>query len=434
MRIIDLITMASGNIFRSKLRTFLTIIAVCIGSFTLTLTTGLGAGISSYIDKQVNNLGAKDVLIILPSDNSVGLSGDSSPKKYDPNKKVSASGLPRPGGGTRTVLTDADVTKIKAVIGIKSVDPAKSVAPDYITGSNGDKYETSISQFIAGSNLTLDAGSQVNPDASRNEVILPSNYTSSLGYGSAQSAVGKIVTIAISDALGRQHTTTAVIVGVQQKGLAGGGGLTVDRALLNQLDAFQVQGFPTASSDKYQLAYAKFDPSYSEQKINDLKSRLKTLGYSASTIEDQIGTFKVVIAGIIAVLDAFAIIALLAASFGIINTLLMSVQERTREIGLMKAMGMSGIRIFVLFSLEAISLGFWGSAIGVVIAEVVGQVANKVVSNGFLKDLTGLQLLTFTTQNIVEIIALVVAIAFVAGTLPAWRAARQNPIDALRYE
>ena len=82
--------------------------------------------------------------------------------------------------------------------------------------------------------------------------------------------------------------------------------------------------------------------------------------------------FKTVIDGIVLVLNAFAIIALLAASFGIVNTLFMSVQERTREIGLMKAMGMGNGRVFSLFSIEAAFIGFLGSAIGVVIAMLAG--------------------------------------------------------------
>ena len=78
-----------------------------------------------------------------------------------------------------------------------------------------------------------------------------------------------------------------------------------------------------------------------------LQDRLTDAGYDSTTVEEQLGSFKAVIDGIVLVLNAFAVIALLAASFGIVNTLLMSVQERTREIGLMKAMGMgsgTGVR------------------------------------------------------------------------------------------
>ena len=100
----------------------------------------------------------------------------------------------------------------------------------------------------------------------------------------------------------------------------------------------------------------------------------------------------------------------------------------------MKAMGMNAKRIFLLFSLEAVLIGFWGSLIGVIVAEVIGTAANQIVSTGFLKDLPGLHLLIFPVKNVAETMLLIMAIAFLAGTLPAWRASRQSPIDALRYE
>jgi putative ABC transport system permease protein len=112
----------------------------------------------------------------------------------------------------------------------------------------------------------------------------------------------------------------------------------------------------------------------------------------------------------------------------------MSVQERTKEIGLMKAMGMGGGKIFLLFSGEAVMLGFWGSLIGSAVAIGIGQIINHFVLTTFLKDLEGLQLLAFSPASVAGIIGIVMGIAFLAGTLPAIRAARQNPIDSLRYE
>lgn len=141
-----------------------------------------------------------------------------------------------------------------------------------------------------------------------------------------------------------------------------------------------------------------------------------------------------VIDAITYVLIFFGAIALLAASFGIINTLYMAVQERTKEIGLMKAMGMRANRIFMLFSFEAILLGFWGSLIGVLVAMGVGQIINKIASNSFLKDLPGFTLTAFPIVPMLLIMLLIMLIAFLAGTLPARRAAKQDPIAALRYE
>jgi putative ABC transport system permease protein len=196
----------------------------------------------------------------------------------------------------------------------------------------------------------------------------------------------------------------------------------------------QNTGLPAGATSTFQYATARFDANLSAAELTALKDRLKSAGYTAQTVEDQIGTFKSVIAGIVAVLNGFAVIALLAASFGIINTLLMSVQERTKEIGLMKAMGMGAGSIFLLFSGEAVMLGFWGSLLGSAAAIGAGNVINQVATTTFLKDLEGLHLLAFTPASVAGISGIVMGIAFLAGSLPAIRAARQNPIDSLRYE
>ena len=428
MKLWDIFLTASSNMFRSKLRTFLTVTAIFVGALTLTLTNGIGAGISNYIDKQLGNLGGKDVLIITAS-NTAGQSGDG-PHKYDPDRHSVASAF----GPSQTVITQADLTKIRAQAGIKSVEPQRSVSPDYIQGAGGDKYQLPMSQSDESIHLDLASGHNIINDAKTSQLVLPLDYVKPLGYGSADQAVGKLVTIGITNALGAQTTHQAEIVGVQQKGILGGGDASINKALTTALYEAQTQGLPGSTKDQYQVAFARFDASMSTDKLSALKDSLKKQGYDAITIDDQIGIFKAVINGIIAVLNAFGIIALLAASFGIINTLLMAVQERTKEIGLMKAMGMNSRRIFLLFSLEAVMIGFWGSLIGIAVANVIGAVANQVVSKGFLKDLPGLHLLTFPVSSMLGTMALIMAIAFLAGTLPAWRASRQSPINALRYE
>ena len=112
----------------------------------------------------------------------------------------------------------------------------------------------------------------------------------------------------------------------------------------------------------------------------------------------------------------------------------MSVQERTREIGLLKAMGMSRGRIFRIFSLEAIMIGFWGSLLGLGAAMLVGRTINNYATETFLKGLEGFSLTIFTPLNGLVVCLTIMAIAFIAGALPSRRAAKQDPIEALRYE
>jgi len=100
----------------------------------------------------------------------------------------------------------------------------------------------------------------------------------------------------------------------------------------------------------------------------------------------------------------------------------------------MKAMGMSNGRVFALFSLEAAFIGLLGSVIGVIAAMLVGLPLNAALAAGPLSGLQGLHLLLFQPASLVGVVVVIVVIAFLAGTLPARRAARKTPIDALRYE
>ena len=127
-------------------------------------------------------------------------------------------------------------------------------------------------------------------------------------------------------------------------------------------------------------------------------------------------------------------LSLFAACFGIINTLYMSVQERTREIGLMKALGMSKRKIFILFSFEAILIGFLGSLLGIVSAQLLGSGINSIASSGFLEELSGLKLVDISLMTASTISLSIMLVAFIAGTFPAKKAAKLDPIIALRHE
>jgi putative ABC transport system permease protein len=428
MKLKDIILTANANMLRSKLRTVLTIIAIVIGSFTLTLTNGIGSGISTYIDKQIDNLGASNVLLITAKTPSTMTTG---PQKYDPGKTL---GRAERGPDDVTFLTSSDIKTLQANPKLSNVIPTRVVSPAYIVGQNRTKYQLTLSNGIPGSNLDLATGSNVNDTATTNQIVLPVDYVTTLGYSSYQAAIGQTVTIGVADAYGTIHEVMATISGVQNKGLIGSSGATFNETLTKLVYADQSIGLPTAATLTYNSATATFKSNLSNQQVTQLKSTLSSEGYSAQTVKDTIGVFKSVISAIVYVLDGFAVIALLAAGFGIVNTLLMSVQERTKEIGLMKAMGMRSSRIFLLFSFEAILIGFWGSLIGIGFAELIGRLANHVVSHGILKDLPSFTLLSFPALTIVKIMLLIMVIAFLAGSLPARRAAKQNPIDALRYE
>ncbi|MBK4347060.1 ABC transporter permease [Lacisediminihabitans changchengi] len=429
MNTVDLIRTAAANTVRSKLRTTLTVLALFVGAFTLTLTTALGAGVSDYVTKQVASLGAGDVFLISKSSTTAGTS--SGPQKYDPATSSASSGTANPLTGSAGTLSATDIDTLKVIPGLKSVDPIAPVSIDWISAPSSEKYQLSIAPTSSIAKSDLKAGEQLSPSSSERQLVLPDDYVTALRLGSASSAVGTEVTVGLTDVLGTRHEVSATVVGISNASLFSSGA-GANAALVNELSKQQNAG--SQAPARYPNAVAHFDKNASAATIDALKKKVAAQGMTAQTIADQLGVVQTIITGITGVLNAFAIVALLAAAFGIVNTLLMSVQERTREIGLMKAMGMSSGRVFALFSLEAAFIGFLGSAIGAGVAILVGLPINAALGSGALAGLAGLNLLLFQPGSIIGVILLIIVVAFLAGTLPARRAARKTPIDALRYE
>lgn len=426
MKFRDILPTAAGNMLRSKLRSFLTIIAIFIGALTISLTNSIGDGVSSYIDKQLGNLGAKDALIVRPEREDFGISG--KPRKYNPDRTTESGSA----GIALPVLSPSDLEAIRETDGILSAEPLLTATPEYVT-AGGDKYLAMLTPFIEGTRLDLAHGSGFS-GSDTNEVIMPTALLQPLGLPDGAEAVGRTVTFGVKSPNGSISEVAATVAGVQNESLAGPTGIVADESSVKAMLAIQTAGLPAAATQRYPAVIARFDQDISEGQLDTIQSALKDKGYQALTIEDTIGRIKQVLDAIIVVLNFFAAIALLAASFGIVNTLLMAVQERTKEIGLMKAMGMSGAKIFVLFSTEAVLLGFWGSVLGVLAANGVGRIVNDIARDTFLKDLPGFDLTVFTWPAMASVVALIMLIAFLAGTLPARRAAGKDPIEALRYE
>ena len=220
----DLITSAISNTFRSKTRTILTILAIFVGAFTLTVTNGLGTGINQYIDNTVSSIGASDVMTVTKT--AEGATGiGSGPKEYDPD--AISSGANRPGGGgTVTALTDADISTLQGVDGVLRVEPSKLITVNYIQYSDGTKWVTSVGTLIPGQTLQLAVGTAPDNDATDLQVAIPDSLVEPLGFASAGDAIGATVTLAVTDAVRTQHTVEATITGVSEQTLVGGGSST----------------------------------------------------------------------------------------------------------------------------------------------------------------------------------------------------------------
>ncbi|MCI9887995.1 ABC transporter permease [Micrococcales bacterium 31B] len=434
MTFADILRTAAKNAFRSKLRTTLTVLSLVVGAFTLTLTTALGTGVNDYVTRQVATLGSSDVLLVSPAATT---STNEGPPPYEPDgRQTSGANNPLASGA---LLNQRDLDSLGRLDGIKRVQPITQVKVDWIQATGAtEKFETTINPTSSVGRNDLLAGAQLQQQNARREIVIPEDFVSALGFADPASAVGQNITLGFqgySQGTLATQEVDATIVGVSRSSLfASGAG--ANAALTSAIAEEQtVPGQPKS----WPLAVAYLTGTgeggaVTAADVNRVKSELTTHDLAGQTLEDQLGIIQTVINGIVGVLSAFSVVALVAASFGIINTLLMSVQERTREIGLMKAMGMPNGRVFALFSLEAILIGLLGSALGALVAIGAGTAISSALSQTALADLPGLSIMLFDPVKIGGVIVLITLIAFLSGVLPARRAARQDPIASLRYE
>lgn len=419
MKLLDLARTANRNLSRSRLRTFLTISAIFVGAFTLTLTTALGSGAQQYLDRQLGNVTAPGVFYVMPKAET-GF-GTDEVKEYDPKKVTAANQFV-------ATLSTADVEKLEKVKGVEEVKPYYSISGSYMTrGGDAKKFVAGGFTVYTDFSLDLAAGRLLN-DSDRDKIILPDNYLKPLGFGSAEEAVNTKIKIAYQDLAQKNVEREMTVVGVMKKSFVTQADIYIDDATAKVIADAQGQ------DKRFMAAAVKFADGDPAKEADQKKLLTEAGSYDAISLKEQIKTITTITSAITMALNVVGIIALVAASFGIINTLLMSVYERTQEVGLMKALGMRRGKVFMLFAVEAVLVGFWGSVIAVATGYGVSKLVTQWASDSFLKDFQGFELLVVTPMNAVFVVALIMLIAFLAGTLPALKASRLNPIEALRSE
>ena len=432
MKFLDMIRTSASNLWRNKGRTFLTVIAIFIGAFTITLTSAVNTGVNDYIERQLSIFGKENKGVqIFKKVEMNGISGDLREYKEGEtgdDKDQSIYSTPS--------LTKSDIEKLKKIEGLENVKPAESISGDYIEGANGKKFSSgNINAIDKNTEIKLDIKTgRDNPV--KNEAVISQDYIEGLGFKNAENALGKTIKMQFSNQFnGKKKVYEFKISGVMNKSLVQNQLTVISNEFKKEILAFQQKNMPETQKEKYFAATATLKPEFrNEEKLQMVKNAGDKEKYTITTYADQIKNLTNVVNAITGGLTVFGSIALLAASFGIINTLYMSVRERTREIGLMKAMGLSNGKIFQLFSIEAILIGVIGSILGILLASLTGTALNNFATANFLKGLEGFELTKFTLQNNTIITVAIAIVAFLAGALPSRSASKKDPIEALRYE
>jgi putative ABC transport system permease protein len=422
----------SGRSLRSaKIRTLLTAAALAVGGFTLTATLGAANGAKLYTDHLIASNFDPSALTVSKDKSLFGANGGVSdkPQEYDPTL-TSITGR---GGLLVKQLTTADITKLKALPGVENVTPQYQVNSQYVTRTGQKKYTATLTVYNPSQKPELSSGT-AGAMLKDGMVFVPSDYLDILGLGSPSQAVGKDITVQMEQLTGKTKDTTYAIAGVTVKP-ATSLGAQADQILLSTNDIEQLNTYANAGtnkSDTFLTASVHIHDGTNKSNLASAKGTIEKAGYSAETVEDTQKLLSQVINILQGIVLGFGVITLIASFFGVVNTQYISVLERTREIGLMKALGMSRRSVSRLFIIEATWIGFIGALLGSVIAVGAGTLLNPWISKklGFGSE----RLLIFKPSQIAILIVFLMLITTVAGLLPARKAARLDPIEALRTE
>lgn len=421
MKTTDIIRRAGRNLRQAKVRTLLTALAISVGAFTITLALAAGTGGKQYTDDLIKNNGDARSLSVYAKSLSEQSSG---PQKYGEDSAGSSQGL----------LGDSDIKKIQAIDGVGEVTPMYNVSATYMVGLNGEKYQTALSIKVDQTGVELAAGTLTNNQPPAGSVIIADEYVKPLGYGSAQEAIGKSITLRIDKTTipgmpteGKDATFTIAAVNKKSDTVL----RYQDAVWLNPTDGQALYEYQTpaqAANQYYGVTVRVKDGADPKTVQDDIKNKDYEV-FSLQDVQQVLFTFVNVVMGGAA---GFGALAILASIFGIINTQYISVLERTQQIGLMKALGARRRDIGRLFRYEAAWVGFLGGLIGTVAAVAVGLLNPWIAKQLNLE--AGTNLLIFEPLTSIILIVSLMIVAVLAGWFPSRKAAKLDPIEALRTE
>jgi len=425
MRLRDITIRAGRSLKQAKARTLLTSLAIGVGAFTITLSLAAGVGGRAYTDQIVSantNVSELSVTKVQPTQNK-------GPQKYSSTGSSISTPL-----FSAEALTQSDINSIQKVANVVSVTPNYNPQIKYITRAGQDKYIASVSIFGSNVTLTYAAGS-TNGDLTNNEIILTEDYVTALGFKSDQDAIGKTVVIVADKLSAPIFAPVSKTFVYTVKAISSKSGLAFrsqNSLLVSSESAKTLYDYINKGTRNYGNFMVAVVQVTSGDKAQSVKDALKGMGYEAQTAADILGAINTFINVLQGILLGFGALAILTSVFGIINTQYISVLERTQQIGLMKALGMRRRDVGRLFKLEAAWIGFLGGAIGSGLAVILGTIANPLISKQL--GLGDISLIVFTPFNIFIVIVGLVLVSVASGILPARKAAKLDPIEALRTE
>ncbi len=399
MSVFETFSMALSNIWASKMRTFLTMIGIIIGIVAVIVIVGLGNGLQAYIEDTFTSMGANNLTVVI--------TGRGASSKTMTDDQVYEILFDNPDTLSMMSPTVSVTNPVK--IGTETLESTS------VTG--GSEQYMDIKDYDIGQGRPLVYGDMV----SRSDVCVVGEYISREFFDG--NALGQEIKIGSSF-----FEIVGVIDVLEEDNVDEGGSddvVVIPYTTASRLTMSPVYSYTIALVDEETIdqceriiesaLYDHFGDEDAYQVIN-----LSTL---VSTMQDMTGVM-------ITVLAAIAAISLVVGGIGIMNIMLVSVTERTREIGIRKSLGAKERYIMRQFIVEAATTSALGGAIG------IGLGVGSCSLATFILHETGMNTLSVIPSSDAILLAfgVSVGIGILFGYLPAKKASRLNPIDALKYE
>ena len=398
MSLLETFQLSLKNIWGSKMRTFLTMLGIIIGVCAVIVIVGLGNGMQGYIEDSFAELGTDSLTVMI-----MGRGSSRSVSEEDMYQMVEDN------SGILKQLSPTVTISFPLKIG------SDTVTSSTLTGVSEDYFS------IKGYEIAQGRGIQYTDIANREKVCVVGQFINLAYYGG--NAVGQKLKV------GPNTLTIVGVMAAETDDLEEGG--TDDCVFLPYSTASRIGSMGTINSyvvtvwDKDRIGEAK---TLVEAQL--YKTFEDDDAYTVISMSEMLDTMNSMVNVIIYILAAIAAISLVVGGIGIMNIMLVSVTERTREIGIRKALGAKEGAIMRQFVIEAATTSALGGVLGILAGFGLSSVATVVIANVLGEALTvspslGAVLLAFGVST---------GIGIVFGYLPAKKAALLNPIDALRYD
>lgn len=392
------------------------ILGTAIGLFAVLLFSGLGNGVKSYINDQVTSLANPTAVSIMR--NTVDDKKSPNVDRAQKTQQALATDY------EHTLISQKQLDQIAAVKHVKSVEPAYQFSGAQLTldGHKGQAaaYQTWTDGY---SSDVIKSGHK----PGNGEILIDKSFAETI-TSDTKSLIGKKLTIEFA-AFKTGNVPVRVTQTLTVSGIADGG----------QSGPMFAANFATMK-EALSKAGALTDASLAEAYVDDVKN-VKAAGKAIDAIKTDDGkralvgitigslldTINTIVSLASNVLAAIAGISLLVSALMIIATMYMSVAERTKEIGILRALGESKKDIRRLFTSESVLIGLISAGVALILVYVLGV----GLLNSALYKIASFNMIQITTGNIIFAVVVALVIAYLAALLPSRMAARLNPIDAL---